>query len=86
MTELPSKESGLEKGMRYGVIALFIAFVAYVPFMIQNKEERLEKAWQEQGCKMYDMERPQDVPAKCSNTFTDHYKPQEQRVQPPEVE
>lgn len=79
------EESTLEKGMRYGLIALMIAFIIYVPFMIQDKQERQEKAWQEQGCRMYDdVMKLDDVPVKCKWDFVDHYKAQEQRVQPPD--
>ncbi len=61
---------------------VFIAFLAYIPFMIANKQERLERAWQEQGCQMYDTEVINNIPAKCHNDFTDHYKAQELRKQP----
>jgi hypothetical protein len=53
--------------------------------IIQNRKKQLEQAWQEQGCQMYDNANIDSVPAKCLNYFTDHYEPQEQRVQPPEL-
>ncbi len=84
-TIIEHEESGLEKGMRYGLIALMIAFFIYVPFMIQNKEERLRQAWQDNGCRMYDEEtRLDDIPAKCKADFIEHYKAQQPRLQPPD--
>lgn len=76
-------ESKLEKAMYWLLGIVFLAFLAHIPFMLIDKQERLERAWQEQGCQMYDMQRTQDVPAKCSNQFTDHYAPQDARLQPP---
>lgn len=63
-----------------GVILL--AFLATVPSMINNKNKRLEQAWQEQGCQMYDNYHISEVPAKCQAHFIDHYQPQPARPQP----
>ena len=84
MTELYGKESTFEKMMKWGCIALFVAFLIALPFMIMDKQEREAQLWQDLGCRKYDEVKQSDVPAKCANTFTDHYKPQEQRVQPPD--
>ena len=65
---------------------VLLAFFAYVPTMVANKNERLEKAWQEKGCQMYDDYKPADIPAKCSSYFIDHYQAQKARIQPPESE
>ena len=64
---------------------ILLAFLATVPSMINDKNKREAKAWQDSGCQMYDNLKPADVPAKCSNQFTDHYKAQAGRIQPPEV-
>ena len=61
---------------------VLLAFLACVPAMWSDKQQRLEQAWQEKGCQMYDNDKPADLPAKCSNDFVDHYQPQEQRNQP----
>ena len=63
---------------------IFATFLAYTPFMVADANKRKEQKWQEQGCQMYDGFKASDVPAKCSNYFTDHYKPQTPRTQPPE--
>ena len=82
-TYMGGETSTLEKVMYWVLGIVFVAFLISVPFMLMDKQERLEKAWQDKGCQMYDMEKPQDVPAKCSKTFTDHYAPQDARLQPP---
>lgn len=82
-TYIGGEPSKLEKAGYIILGIVFVAFLAYIPFMLINKQERLEQAWQDRGCQMYDMERPQDVPAKCSNQFVDHYAPQDARKQPP---
>ncbi len=63
---------------------VFISFLISVPFMWHDKQQRLEKAWRDEGCQMYDNEMVSNVPAKCQTYFVDHYKGQNQRVQPPE--
>lgn len=63
---------------------IMIAFFISVPFMARDAERANQKAWQENGCQMYDNIKAADVPAKCSQYFVDHYKSQQQRVQPPE--
>lgn len=74
-----------EKVMYWGLGLLMIAFFISVPFMWRDKQARLDKAWADMGCEMYDEEKATDIPAKCSNYFTDHYKAQEARKQPPDV-
>lgn len=81
---LEQPPSGWEKAMYWGLGLLMVAFIISVPFMYRDKQARLEQQWQDEGCQMYDDMKGIDVPAKCSNVFTDHYQPQEQRVQPPD--
>lgn len=64
---------------------ILIAFFACLPSMIKDQNKRLEQAWQDQGCQMYDNDKTANVPAKCSQYFVDHYKPQQPRPQPPEL-
>lgn len=77
--------SSSEKVMYWVLGAVMVAFIISIPFMVRDKNARLDKAWHDQGCEMYDDIKATDVPAKCSQYFVDHYKPQQQRVQPPEV-
>lgn len=81
-TYIGGEQSPLDKIMMWGAIVLFVAFLAYIPTMFQNKQDRLDKAWKTQGCEMYDDEKIADVPAKCQTFFIDHYAPQERRLQP----
>lgn len=77
--------TGWEKAMYWGLGLLMVAFLISVPFMIQDKQERLEKAWNDQGCRMYDEEtKLDDIPAKCKADFIEHYKAQDARLQPPD--
>lgn len=71
-----------EKIGAIALLILFISFLIYIPFMIANKQERLQQAWQTQGCQMYDDRKIADIPVKCHSEFIDHYAPQEMRKQP----
>lgn len=64
---------------------ILLAFLISLPFMVRDEARIKAEKWQQQGCQMYDDERAVNVPAKCNNDFTDHYKAQTPRVQPPEV-
>lgn len=86
MTTLESKPSKFDNVMYVVLGIVFVAFLIYVPFMIHNKQERLQKAWNDSGYQMYDDYKPADVPAKCSMYLTDHYQPQKARVQPLEAQ
>ena len=76
--------TGWEKAMYWGLGILMVAFLISVPFMIRDKQAREAQLWQDLGCHKYDEMKGIDVPAKCSNTFTDHYAPQAPRLQPPD--
>jgi len=76
--------SGIEKAMPIILGIFFLAALASIPFMHADNERARQKSWQSQGCKMYDDEKMADVPVKCLNEFVDHYKAQQQRLQPPE--
>lgn len=81
-------ESAPSKWDKVGYAALgllMLAFFASLPSMWADKQRRLEQAWQDTGCQMYDNMPLDKVPAKCATGFTDHYKPQEQRAQPPDA-
>jgi hypothetical protein len=73
-----------DKIVMWGCIALVGAILVCLPSMINDKNKRLEQAWQTQGCEMYDNYKATDIPAKCSQYFIDHYKSQDIRIQPPE--
>lgn len=66
-------------------VMLLVAALISVPFMYNDSMKAKEKQWQSEGCRMYDNSKMADVPVKCLNEFTDHYKAQNQRTQPPEV-
>lgn len=74
----------LDKAVPIVCGVIMVAFLISLPFMIRDKEARERKAWQDEGCHMYDNMKSIDVPAKCSYIFTDHYKPQQERLQPPD--
>ncbi len=82
---IESKPSKFENVMYIALGIFFVAFLISIPFMIRDKEKREAQSWQDLGCHKYDEMKAIDVPAKCSYIFTDHYKAQEMRVQPPEV-
>lgn len=84
MPELMHQPSKVDTFVTWGCILIFIAFLISLPFMVRDKEARLKQQWQDEGCHMYDNMKSIDVPAKCSYIFTDHYKPQAERVQPPD--
>lgn len=76
--------SGKEKAFYWFLGLFFVAFLISVPFMWRDKQARLEKQWQDEGCQMYDNVMAKDLPNKCANYFTDHYQPQDTRLQPPD--
>lgn len=82
-TYIGGETSKLEKFGYIALAILMLAFLAYIPFMLIDKQQRLEQAWQTQGCEMYDTYPSEQVPAKCKNDFVDHYAPQDARTQPP---
>ena len=75
-----------DKIMYWVLGIIMVAFIISIPFMVRDKNARLEHAWQTQGCEMYDDVKAIDVPAKCSQYFVDHYKAQPIRTQPPDKE
>lgn len=74
--------SGIEKAMPIVCGVILVAAIISIPFMQRDNEKIRQQKWQSQGCKMYDSEFLKDVPVKCLNEFVDHYKAQEQRIQP----
>jgi hypothetical protein len=81
-----SEETKADKYIFIGFIVLLVLILfVFAPYELITGQQRRERAWHTQGCQMYDDETTNDVPAKCLNYFTDHYKPQQQRTQPPET-
>lgn len=64
---------------------LLVCALISVPFMARDNERIRQQTWKAEGCKMYDDYKVQNVPAKCQTYFVDHYKAQQQRIQPPEA-
>ncbi len=85
MSDYLEKPGKYDNIMYIALGLFFLAFLVSVPFMWHDKQARLEKAWQDDGCQMYDDYLIKDVPAKCQTYFVDHYKPQQGRIQPPEA-
>ena len=82
MSTIGQETSTLEKVLNIALGLLFVAFLVSVPFMIRDKQARIDKAWSTKGCQMYDDAAIKNVPAKCQGDFIDHYSPQELRYQP----
>lgn len=67
----------------YAVLgSVMVSFIISMPFMIADKQARLDREWKDKGCQMYDVDRIADLPSKCNNDFTDHYKSKQLREQP----
>jgi len=62
---------------------IFLAFLACLPAMWHDKQQREAQAWHDYGCQMYDDYKIDKVPAKCQSEFVDHYQAQQTRLQPP---
>jgi hypothetical protein len=77
MTTIEGKSTTFDKVLYTFLALLVLAIIAYVPFMMADKQATAEKEWKEKGCRMYDAARVSEIPAKCSNDFVDHYKSQE---------
>lgn len=82
MSTYTGKTTTMDKVMYVGLGLLFVAFLISVPFIVADKQKRLDQEWRDKGCQMYDMDRVVNIPAKCNNDFTDHYNPQPTREQP----
>lgn len=82
MTYLEQPPSTGDKIINGFLVLLILLAIVCIPFMIVDKQRRLDDAWNNQGCKMYDKEKVSDIPAKCNNDFVDHYNAQERREQP----
>lgn len=76
------KSTTFDKVLYTFLALLVLSTIAYVPFMMADKQATAEKEWKEKGCRMYDAARVSKIPAKCSNDFVDHYKSQTLREQP----
>lgn len=84
MGTIINETTNVDKAFYWVLGLIMVAFLISVPFMVRNDNRLKVQAWQEQGCEMYDNEKPADIPAKCSQYFVDHYKPQPARTQPPQ--
>jgi len=76
MTTIEGKSTTFDKVLYTFLALLVLATIAYMPFMIADKQATAEKEWNDKGCRMYDADRVSEIPAKCSNDFVDHYKSQ----------
>lgn len=84
MAEYIGKSSKIEKHIYViGMVLLVLVFVS-IPFIAADKDKRQQQSWQSIGCRMYDNEKIDSIPAKCHGEFIDHYNPQELRSQPNE--
>lgn len=82
MGNIIGEKTALDKAVPIICVTILVAFFAGLPSMVSDKNKRLQQAWQDRGCQMYDDYKMDYVPAKCQQFFVDHYAPQQLRSQP----